>query len=40
MVGGRNNGLLRVCVRILAGVCVGVCEGRAKNERLLGNNQG
>ena len=25
------------CVRISAGVCVGVCEGRAKNENLLGN---
>ena len=32
MVGGRNSGLRRVCV--------GVCEGRSKNERLLGNKQG
>ena len=40
MVGGHNSGLRRVCVRIPAGVCVGVCEGRAKNERLLGNKQG
>ena len=40
MVRGRNSGLRRVCVRIPTGVCVGVCEGRAKNERLLGNKQG
>ena len=30
MVGGGNSGLRRVCVRIPAGVCVGVCEGKAK----------
>ena len=40
VVGGRNGGLRRVCVRIPTGVCAGVCEGRAKNERLLGNKQG
>ena len=32
MVGGHNSGLWQVCV--------GMCEGRAKNERLLCNKQG
>ena len=30
MVGGRNGGLQRACVRIPTGVCAGVCEGREK----------
>ena len=32
----RNNGVRQVCVRVPAGVC----DGRIKNERLLGNKLG
>ena len=35
-----SNGGRQGCVRVPTRVCAGVCDGRVKNERLLGNKQG